>query len=212
MNYISILFVRLCFYMHVRTKILLMMLQDVYLKHLKGKLILLVKFQSGSFNKPVTKATIHNDGDFDNPWVLSFKLPAGGATTSDAVFVEAVPTKQIAGQMIVQLSVSNEPHVLYFVANADAMIMSKRCLSVGKHMMKIAGLLTFGDPVSSGGAGLTPLSNPQGRIPFVNQKIPMTSMIRVDKIEKNMSLEQVVNLSRIVSKLYIDATKSESEK
>ena len=66
--------------------------------------------------KPVTKATIHNDGDFDNPWVLSFKLPAGGATTSDAVFVEAVPTKQIAGQMIVQLSVSNEPHVLYFVA------------------------------------------------------------------------------------------------
>ncbi len=55
---------------------------------------------------------------------------------------------------------------------------------------------------------MTPLSNPQGRIPFVNEKIPMTSMIRVDKIEKNMSLEQVVNLSRIVSKLYIDATKA----
>ena len=43
---------------------------------------------------------------------------------------------KIAGQMIVQLSVSNEPHVLYFVANADAMIMSKRSLSVGKHMMR----------------------------------------------------------------------------
>ena len=42
MNYISILFVLfMFFYMHVRTKILLMMLQDVYLKHLKGKLILL---------------------------------------------------------------------------------------------------------------------------------------------------------------------------
>ncbi len=50
--------------------------------------------------------------------------------------MEAVPTKQIAGQMIVQLSVSNEPHVLYFVANADAMIMRKRSLSVGKHMMR----------------------------------------------------------------------------
>lgn len=51
----------------------------------EGKANIAVKFQSGSFNKPVTKATIHNDGDFDNPWVLSFKLPAGGATTSDAV-------------------------------------------------------------------------------------------------------------------------------
>ena len=120
----------------------------------------------------------------------------------------SVPTKQIAGQMIVQLSVSNEPHVLYFVANADAMIMSKKESFSGKTYDEISGLLTFGDPVSSGGAGLTPLSNPQGRIPFVNEKIPMTSMIRVDKIEKNMSLEQVVNLSRIVSKLYIDATKA----
>ena len=208
MNYISILFVLFMFLYACTDENIINDASGRIPEAPEGKANIAVKFQSGSFNKPVTKATIHNDGDFDNPWVLSFKLPAGGATTSDAVFVEAVPTKQIAGQMIVQLSVSNEPHVLYFVANADAMIMSKKESFSGKTYDEISGLLTFGDPVSSGGAGLTPLSNPQGRIPFVNEKIPMTSMIRVDKIEKNMSLEQVVNLSRIVSKLYIDATKA----
>lgn len=71
MNYISILFVLFMFLYACTDENIINDASGRIPEAPEGKANIAVKFQSGSFNKPVTKATIHNDGDFDNPWVLS---------------------------------------------------------------------------------------------------------------------------------------------
>lgn len=67
MNYISILFVLFMFLYACTDENIINDASGRIPEAPEGKANIAVKFQSGSFNKPVTKATIHNDGDFDNP-------------------------------------------------------------------------------------------------------------------------------------------------
>lgn len=163
--------------------------------------------KSGAFHKPATK-TIRTDSDFDTPWVLSFKLQNQGSPRPDTLFVEAVKTQISDNKYYMQLSASQDPHLLYFVANADKVIEKKKTLFTSKTYGEVMSLLTFGNPSPEADFGLTPLSNPQGSVPFANQNIPMTATAQLNKIVKGIKLSKTVNLQRIVSKIYVDATKA----
>lgn len=162
---------------------------------------------SGAFHKPETKA-IRADSDFDAPWVLSFKLLNQGSPRPDTLFVEAVKAEMAGGKYYMQLSGSADPHLLYFVANADKVIENKKSLFATKTYGQVMSLLTFGNPSPDANFGLIPLSNPQGSVPFANQNIPMTATAQLDKVVKGTKVPGTVNLQRIVSKIYINATKA----
>lgn len=163
--------------------------------------------KSGSFHKPATKV-IRSDSDFDAPWVLSFKLQNQGSPHPDTFFVEAVKAQISDGKYYMQLRRSTDPHLLYFVANADKVIENKKSLFATKTYGQVMSLLTFGNPSRDANFGLIPLSNPQGSVPFANQNIPMTATAQLNKIVKGIKLSETVNLQRIVSKIYVDATKA----
>ena len=162
---------------------------------------------SGAFHKPETKA-IRPDSDFDAPWILSFKLQNQGSPRPDTLFVEAVKAEMAGGKYYMQLSGSADPHLLYFVANADKVIENKKTLFATKTYGQVMSLLTFGNPSPDANFGLISLSNPQGSVPFANQNIPMTATAQLDKIVKGTKVSGTVNLQRIVSKIYVDATKA----
>ncbi|MGL5228436.1 MAG: hypothetical protein ACRC77_09650 [Bacteroidales bacterium] len=162
---------------------------------------------SGAFHKPETKA-IRSDADFDAPWVLSFKLQNQDSPNPDTLFVEAVKTEIAGNKYFMQLSGSKEPHLLYFVANADKVIENKKSLFPTKKFGQVMSLLTFGNPSPDANFGLGPLSNPQGSVPFTNQNIPMTATTQLDQIVKGTKVTGTVNLQRIVSKIYMNATKT----
>lgn len=173
----------------------------------EGKVNIEFDLNSGAFLKPETK-NIRSDANFDAPWVLSFKLENQDSPNPDTLFVEAVKTEIEGSKYFMQLSGSKEPHLLYFVANADKVIENKKSLFPTKKFGQVMSLLTFGNPSPDANFGLGPLSNPQGSVPFTNQNIPMTATAQLDQIVKGTKVIGTVNLQRIVSKIYLDATKA----
>lgn len=169
----------------------------------QGKVNINVNFRTGSFHLPLTKST---ENLFDAPWVLSFKLGNVDSATPDTLFEEAVVLKQINKSYMMQLTASKDAHLLMFVANASDLINKKQASFIGKKYWEVASMLSFGDP--SVGEGENPLKNPQTTIPFISEPIPMTAFQQIPKIEKGVTLSSPINLQRIVSKIYVDASQA----
>lgn len=169
---------------------------------LNGKVNINVNLRVGNYHLPQTRS---NENTFDIPWVLSFKLVNRESVNPDTIFDEAVLLKQNKDNYLMQLTASQDPHLLMFISNASTLVEYKKSNFVGKRYWEVVSQLSYGDPAVSGEQGLNPLSNPQSRNPFETEPIPMTAIQMISKIEKGTTLSAPVNLQRIVSKIYVDA-------
>ncbi|MGL5705077.1 MAG: hypothetical protein ACRDD6_07310 [Tannerellaceae bacterium] len=176
-----------------------------------GKTNIGLNFSAGAFHKPMVKAGV-SDVDFDSPYILSFRKTSSGAE-SDAVLIDVIKTVVRDGKYYAALTTGAEAHLLVAVANADKMIehvVDNNAL-IGKPYEEVMPLLTFGDPASSGRFGVLPLQSTVETVPFVAEKFPMWAKVNVAKIDKQVAITEVINLQRMVDKIYVDANQANRE-
>lgn len=167
----------------------------------EGKINLKLNLSTGDYHQPLVK---NSDSNFENPWIISFKLNVG----SDTICQEVVQAQRSGDGYSVQLTASSNPHYLMVIANANKLINNKKNSFKSEPYWKVVSQLSYGDPLTD---GLKPLKEPITSIPFTNSSIPMTAFIELDKIDKSTQVNNTIYLQRIISKIYINATKANQE-
>lgn len=177
----------------------------------EGKVQINMDITAGNFHKPGTKSG-NPDAEFSNPYIMSFRITNTGSTT-DTILYEVVETTISGGKYNAVLTKSTEPHLLVFIANADALVRHRitNHSIITKRYGEVMPLFTYGDPTNEGSFGLSGLKNPTTFVPFVNERIPMWAKLNIDKVEPGSKISTPVFLQRIVSKLYIDARQANNK-
>ena len=156
--------------------------------------------KAGSYGLPVSRAGADESNVDKQPWVLVFSGTGGTAS-----FVEAVQAEILNNKTYVYLDVqtsacqllilANPPSQFYVGSTGYAYTSANFTNTLGGRNLDYAckNLLT------------EPLTNPQYTVPYVGQKLPMSDLISVSKIDASITIPQI-NLERIVGKVIVKNT------
>jgi hypothetical protein len=153
--------------------------------------------RAGSYGLPISRAVADESSIDKQPWVLVFSGTGGTASFVEAVQAEILNNKTYiylneqtsACQLLI---LANPPSQFYVEGSGYAYTSDNFANTLGSHDLDYAcrNLLT------------EPLTNPQYSVPYVGQKLPMSDLISVSKIDVSVTIPQI-NLKRIVGKVIV---------
>lgn len=153
--------------------------------------------RAGSYGLPISRAVADESSIDKQPWVLVFSGTGGTASFVEAVQAEILNNKTYiylneqtsACQLLI---LANPPSQFYVEGSGYAYTSDNFANTLGSHDLDYAcrNLLT------------EPLTNPQYSVPYVGQKLPMSDLISVSKIDISVTIPQI-NLKRIVGKVIV---------
>lgn len=154
----------------------------------------------GAYGLPVSRAGADEVNVDQRPWILVFR-----GTDGDAEFVEAVQADEFNGKTYVYLTEQDVACRLLVLANQSGSFYMgntsysftvenfNNCLEDKTFTYACENLFS------------TALTDPQMTVPYVGQKLPMSDLVDVIKIDASVTIPQI-QLKRIVGKIIVRNT------
>lgn len=156
--------------------------------------------RAGSYGLPVSRVGADEDALDRQPWVLVFSGTGGTAS-----FVEAVQAEILNNKTYVYLDVqtsacqllilANPPSLFYVGGTGYSYTSDNFANTLGSRNLDYACKNLLSEP----------LTNPQYTVPYVGQKLPMSDLVSVSKIDASITIPQI-NLKRVVGKVIVKNT------
>ena len=154
----------------------------------------------GAYGLPVSRAGADETNVDQRPWVLVFR-----GTNGDAEFVEAVQADELNGKTYVYLTEQTVACRLLILANQSSGFYVGNTLYAFTAENFNTCLENKTLTYASENLLTAALTDPQMTVPYVGQKLPMSDLVDVTKIDASVTIPQV-QLKRVVGKIIVRNT------
>ena len=156
--------------------------------------------KTGAYGLPVSRAGADETNVDQRLWVLVFS-----GADENAEFVEAVQANESNGKTYIYLTEHPGACQLLILANpADYFYVGNTSYEFSVSGFE-ACLKNKSIAYAYGNLRTVALTNPQGTVPYVGQKLPMSTLINMPKIDADVTIPQM-QLKRVVGKIIVRNT------